>query len=294
MTASSVSYSASRTIRAPYEGISIEDYTKEKRRLQLELLKIQIKVIKKKQRVCILFDGRDAAGKGSTINRFAERLMPMHVRTVQLGIPTRKESKNWFQRYENLLPQKNELVLFDRSWYNRALIEPTMGYCSKSQYKDFMQQVLDWEHKLIKKGLVLIKFYLSVDNDTQLIRFHQRLSDPLTFWKISPNDFQARKKWETFTKYKEQMFRHTSSPKSPWVVIKANRKMEARLTCMLHVVRSLSNHHFEPLTGETIPKSFDLTLNDIVFKGLSIQQYRLLKNLAKDSKTPVDIKVPEG
>ena len=278
-----------RHIHAPYAGISNHDYNLEKRRLQLELLKIQTDVVKQGKRLCLLFDGRDAAGKGSTIHRFAERLMPMHTRVVNLGIPNTQESNHWFKRYQQHLPKPGEWVMFDRSWYNRALIEPTMGYCSQQQYEDFLLNVLEWEHQLIESGMDLIKFYLSVDIETQLIRFHQRLSDPLTFWKLSENDFKARNKWQTFTKFKEQMFKHTSSPKSPWVVVRSNSKREARLTCMLHVVRCFGKGHFKPLTREIVPSSYGITLNGIPFKNLTIQQYQLLKAMAKSAHPAVDI-----
>ena len=209
----------------PYKGINLKDYHIEKRRLQLELLNIQQNVVNKGKRMCITFDGRDAAGKGSTILRFTEKLMPKYYRIVELCIPTHKESRSWFHRYKKLLPKKGEIVFFDRSWYNRALIEPTMGYCTKKQYEYFMQKVLDWEHKLIKDGLKLAKFYLSVDIDQQLVRFHERLADPLKFWKFSKNDIHARKKWEKYTKYKIQMFQHTSSNKSPWITVNSNSKI---------------------------------------------------------------------
>jgi polyphosphate kinase 2 (PPK2 family) len=190
-------------IEAPYVGISNEDYQVEKRRLQVELLKIQRRLLKNNQRLAIVFEGRDAAGKGSTISRINEYLMPTHSRTVALGVPTPKESKNWFRRYEKRLPRPGEMVFFDRSWYSRALIEPTMGYCNEQQYHYFIKKVLKWEHNLIDNGLLLVKFYLSITKDAQLIRFEDRLNSPLTYWKFSENDLWARRKWEVFTKYKE-------------------------------------------------------------------------------------------
>lgn len=274
-------YSASRYLHTPYEHVSNKNYHLEKRRLQLELLKIQTKIIDQGLCVCVLIDGRDAAGKGSLINRFTEKLMPQRIRIIQLGIPTEKESKNWFNRYKAHLPKQSEIVFFDRSWYNRALIEPTMGYCTKAQYKYFMNRVVDWEHDLIEKGIILIKFYLSVDIQTQLVRFHHRLTDPLTYWKISKNDFQARKKWETFTKYKEQMLQRTSSPKSPWVVVRSNSKMESHLTCMLHVVRLLGDTHFNPLTDEIVHNTFNAEINGIPFQNLTVPQYETLKGLVQ-------------
>ncbi len=274
-------------IETPYTGISIKDYNIEKRRLQLELLSIQQKVVKSGKRVCVCFDGRDAAGKGSTILRVTQNLMPKYFRIVDLGVPTKKESKYWFRRYEKLLPKEGEMVFFDRSWYNRALIEPTMGYCTQAQYEYFMDKVLDWEHNLIDKGLKLVKFYLSVDPEHQLYRFQERLSDPLKFWKFSKNDFHARKKWETYTKYKEQMFTHTASPKSPWILIDSNSRKEARLTAMLYLVRNFGNKKFVPLTGKDVTDTFTVEVNGVAFKGLNKLQMSVLSELMenyKDSK----------
>ena len=267
------------TIETPYQGVSEQDYQIEKRRLQVELLRIQQKLIKNSQRLLVLFEGRDAAGKGSTIKRFTENIIPAHARVEALGVPSKKESKHWFRRYEKRLPDSGEVVFFDRSWYSRALIEPTMGYCSKKQYEYFMKKVLHWEHGLIDRGLLLIKFYLSVSPDTQLIRFEDRLNNPLTFWKLSGNDLEARKKWEVFTHYKELMFAHASSEKSPWVVIGSNTKREARLTSMLHVVRLLSGRQFEHLTGEDITATQSIKLAGVKFQGLTLQQLAILKEL---------------
>lgn len=271
-----------KKINNPYQGISLKDYNVEKRRLQLELLNIQQDIVKKGERLCITFDGRDAAGKGSTILRFTENLMPRHYRTVALGIPTKKESKYWFSRYEKYLPKPGEIVFLDRSWYNRATIEPTMGYCTKKQYQYFMSKVLDWEHSLIDKGMELIKFYLSVDSENQLGRFQERLSDPLKFWKFSPNDLDARRKWETYTNYKNQMFAHTSSRKSPWYIVDANSKMEARLYCMLRVVKKYSRKKFTPLTGVDVVKKYSFEINGIIFDDLNQLQYSTLQQLAEE------------
>ncbi len=263
----------------PYIGITLKNYHIEKRRLQLELLNIQKDIVKKNKRMCLTFDGRDAAGKGSTIIRFTENLMPKHYRVVELGVPTKKESKYWFRRYEKQLPEPGEIVFFDRSWYNRATIEPTMGYCSEKQYKYFMSKVIDWEHSLMKKGLMLTKFYLSVDSENQLRRFQERLTDPLKYWKFSRNDLHARKKCETYTNYKMQMFSHTSSKKSPWTIVDANSKIEARLFCMLHIVKKYGNKKFVPLTGEDVRENLSIELNGVVFNNLNSLQYSTLKKL---------------
>ena len=278
-----------KAIETPYVGIREKDYQIEKRRLQVELLRIQQRVLKEGQRLAIVFEGRDAAGKGSTIKRFTENMTPAHFTVQALGIPTPKESKYWFRRYEKLFPKQGQIVFFDRSWYTRALIEPTMGYCSEKQYRYFMKKVLSWEHKHIDNGLLLVKFYLSIDKETQLIRFEDRLSNPLTYWKFSENDLKARKKWAAFTQYKEQMFNYTSSERSPWVVVNANRKVEARLTSMLYLVRLFGNKSFEPLTGEDVTKTHSIKLAGVKFRGLSLRQLAVLQELKEQEKLFVDL-----
>ena len=272
-------------IETPYEGISLEHYQIEKRRLQIELLRIQQRLLKNGSRMAVVFEGRDAAGKGSTIKRFVENLMPSHANVVALGVPSESEAKYWFKRYERHFPKSGCIAFFDRSWYSRALIEPTMGYCSETRYKYFMKNVLRWEHNHIERGLLLIKFYLSINRETQLYRFGSRLSDPLTYWKFSENDLYAREKWTIFTQYKEQMFSHTSSKISPWVVISANKKREARLTAMLYLVRLYGRSSYEPLTGEEVKEEHSIRLGGIKFSNLSLQQMVVLKSLRDSDKT---------
>lgn len=270
-----------KSIETPYEGIDNESYQIEKRRLQVELLSIQQEVSSTNKRMAIIFEGRDAAGKGSTIKRFTEFLIPANFNTVALGVPSKKESKNWFRRYENQFPSPGNINFFDRSWYNRALIEPTMGYCTESQYRYFMKKVLSWEHQHIDNGLLLVKFYISIDEHTQLIRFNDRLNDPLTYWKFSENDLKARKKWSAFTFYKEQMFAHTSSKKSPWIVIEGRKKREARLTAMLHLVRLYGNKSFRVLTGEQVKKTNNIEIDGVTFNRLNIRQRAVLEDIKK-------------
>lgn len=265
-----------------YKNIDYATYTAEKRRLQIELLKLQHWVIENGKRVALVFEGRDAAGKGSSIKRFTEFLMPRHFRVVELGIPTPQESKYWFRRYEQYFPKPGEIVFFDRSWYNRAMIEPTMGYCSKSQYRYFMSKVLDWEEKHIDQGLLLIKLYLSVNKDTQLVRFQERIQDPLKYWKYSENDEKVRAYWDRLTKYKEQMFRRTSSPKSPWVVIGSDNKLEARLKSMLYVLATIpykDGLKFKPLMKEQKRERFSISIEGVSFNNLNYRQFKLLETL---------------
>ncbi len=265
-----------------YNNIDYHTYSEEKRRLQIELLNLQHWVIENDKRVAVVFEGRDAAGKGSSIKRITEYMMSKHYRIVELGIPTKKESKNWFRRYHQHFPSPGEIVFFDRSWYNRAMIEPTMGYCSKSQYKYFMNKVLDWEEKHIEGGLILIKLYLSVSKDTQMVRFKERQVDPLKYWKYSENDEKARKYWDVYTDYKNQMFRKTSSAKSPWVIINSNNKLETRLKAMLYLISQIpykERFDFMPLAKEKKRKRFSITVEGVSFKNLNYRQYKLLETL---------------
>jgi polyphosphate kinase 2 len=211
-------------------------YEIEKYRIQVELLKLQEWVKKNNKRLAIVFEGRDAAGKGSTIKRFIEYLDPRGFNVVALGVPTEEEKNNWFKRYEEHLPKEGEITFFDRSWYNRAVVEPAMGYCSEEQYQDFMDKVVDWEEKLIKEGVILIKFWFSITQDKQVKRFELRQKSPLKYWKFSPNDAKVLDKWEIIGNFKRQMFQQTSSRLSPWVIINSNDKKIGRLNAMRYVL----------------------------------------------------------
>ena len=227
----------------PFDGekslISRKQYEFEKYYLQAELLKLQEWIIKNNKRVAIVFEGRDAAGKGSTIKRFIEYLNPKGFKVVALGIPTEEEKNNWFGRYENHLPKEGEIVFFDRSWYNRAVVEPALGYCTEEQYGDFMNNVTKWEENLIKDGLILIKFWFSITKEKQLKRFELRQSSPLKYWKFSPNDAKVLDKWEIISKFKNQMFNKTSSKSSPWVIINSNDKKIGRLNAIRYVLSKI-------------------------------------------------------
>jgi len=207
--------------------------------LQVDLLRMQEWVQKNGKKVAIVFEGRDAAGKGSTIKRFIERLKPSGVRVVALGIPTEEEKNNWFARYEKYLPKAGEIVFFDRSWYNRAVVEPAMGYTTEERYRDFMENVNEWESNIIESGTVLIKLWFSITKEKQLLRFKLRQDSPLKYWKFSPNDLKSMSKWDIITMYKEQMFSKTSTDKSPWVIINSNDKKVARLNAMRYVLSEI-------------------------------------------------------
>ncbi len=212
-------------------------YEAELEKLQIELVRLQRSVQLQGRRVAILFEGRDAAGKGGSIRRFIEHLNPRTARVVALPKPTEVEQGQWyFQRYVSKLPNPGEIVFFDRSWYNRAVVEPVMGFCSDTQYSMFMQQVPEFEHMLYEDGVELIKFWFSISKKEQNRRFKARKINPLKQWKISPVDEKAQQHWDRYTKFKEQMFSRTHTSFSPWIIVRANSKKRARLESMRYVL----------------------------------------------------------
>ena len=225
----------------PYKTkITRKAYEQHKAELQVELLKVQKWVKETGQKVVILFEGRDAAGKGGTIKRFMEHLNPRGARVVALEKPSDAEKGQWyFQRYINHLPTEGEIVLFDRSWYNRAGVERVMGFCEPNEYLEFMRQTPDLERMLVRSGIRLFKFWFSVTPEEQFNRFKRRETDPLKQWKLSPIDKQAMEKWDDYTEAKEAMFFYTDTADARWVVVKSDDKKRARLACMKHFLSSL-------------------------------------------------------
>ncbi|MEM1433698.1 MAG: polyphosphate kinase 2 [Pseudomonadota bacterium] len=214
------------------------DYYRAKHKLQIELVKLQNWVKTTGQRVVVVFEGRDAAGKGSTIKRFMEYLNPRVARVVALTVPTEEESGQWyFQRYITHLPTKGEIVFFDRSWYNRAGVERVMGFCTEEEYETFVAQAPEFERMLMDSGIALIKFYLSINREEQQARFLERETNPLKTWKLSPMDREAQKRWDDYTEAKEASFRRTSTSDAPWIIVKGEDKLRARLECMRYVLR---------------------------------------------------------
>ncbi|MDW3207134.1 MAG: polyphosphate kinase 2 [Alphaproteobacteria bacterium] len=225
----------------PYKTkISRAVYERRKAKLQVELLKVQKWTKNTGQRVVILFEGRDAAGKGGTIKRFMEHLNPRGARVVALEKPTDEERGQWyFQRYIKHLPTAGEIVLFDRSWYNRAGVERVMGFCTPMEYLEFMRQAPQMERMLVNSGIRLFKYWFSVTQDEQIRRFERRETDPLKQWKLSPIDKVAVSKWDDYTEAKEAMFFYTDTADAPWTVVKSNDKKRARLNCMTHFLHHL-------------------------------------------------------
>ncbi len=225
----------------PYETrLSRRVYERQKAQIQAELLKVQLWAQETGQKFVLLFEGRDAAGKGGTIKRFTEHLNPRQARVVALNKPTWEEKGQWyFQRYIQELPTVGEMVFYDRSWYNRAGVERVMGFCEPNEYLEFMRQTPDLERMLVRSGIRLYKYWFSVTQDEQRARFESRETDPLKQWKLSPIDKASLGKWDDYTEAKEAMFFYTDTADAPWTVIKSNDKKRARLNCMLHFLNSL-------------------------------------------------------
>ena len=215
-------------------------YFKELFRLQYELVKLQDWVFEQKLRIVVVFEGRDSAGKGGVIKRITQRLNPRICRVVALPAPTERERTQWyFQRYISHLPAAGEIVLFDRSWYNRAGVERVMGFCTPEQVEEFFMTVPDLERMLVRSGIILIKYWLSITDEEQHLRFQMRIHDPIKQWKLSPMDLQSRRRWEGYTKAKEAMLERTHIPEAPWWVVEAVDKKKARLNCIHHLLSQI-------------------------------------------------------
>jgi polyphosphate kinase 2 len=226
-------------------------YEAELRRLQEELVKLQEWIKHQGLRVVVIFEGRDAAGKGGVIKRISERTNPRVVRTVALGTPTEREKTQWwFQRYVAELPAAGEMVLFDRSWYNRAVVEPVMGWCTKEQYREFLRSCPEFERMLVRSGIIVVKYWFSVSDEEQERRFQKRMEDPRRRWKLSPTDIEGRHQWVEFSKAKDEMFRYTDIKQAPWYVVDADDKRRARLNCMAHLLEVIG---YEDVTPDPVP-----------------------------------------
>ncbi len=225
-------------------------YAEELRRLQIELVKLQEWIKAKGLKVVVIFEGRDAAGKGGVIKRITERMNPRICRIEALGTPTEREKTQWyFQRYVDRLPAAGEMVLFDRSWYNRAGVERVMGFCTDEEYDEFLRSCPEFERMLQRSGIILIKYWFSVSDAEQERRFQDRIKDPSRRWKLSPMDLESRARWVEYSKAKDEMFAYTDTKQSPWYVVNADDKECARLNCMAHL---LSMIPYKDLTPEPI------------------------------------------
>nr|CRH07783.1 putative Polyphosphate kinase 2 [Candidatus Magnetococcus massalia] len=237
---------------AKKKKLNKEFYEKELVNLQIELVKLQEWVKAKGLKVVVIFEGRDAAGKGGVIKRITERLNPRVARVVALGTPTEKEKNQWyFQRYVPSLPTAGEMVLFDRSWYNRAGVERVMGFCTQEEYREYLRSCPEFERMLVRSGIILVKYWFSVSDAEQEKRFQARVDDPVKRWKLSPMDVESRQRWVEYSMAKDEMFAHTDIKQAPWYVVNGEDKKRARLNCITHL---LSLIPYEDLT----PEAFEL------------------------------------
>lgn len=240
---------------SPMEKLNKKFYEQELERLYIELVKLQTTVKKKGLRVVVLFEGRDAAGKGGVIKRIAEALNPRICRVVALSVPTEKEKTQWyFQRYVQHLPAAGEIVLFDRSWYNRAGVEKVMGFCTEDQYWEFLRSCPEFEKMLIRSGIFLIKYWFSVSEEEQEKRFQDRINDPTKRWKFSDIDVVSRGKWVEYSKAKDEMFSYTDTKQSPWYVVESDDKKRARLNCISHLLSLIPYDNEIPTKIELGPR----------------------------------------
>lgn len=232
------------------DAVDRRTYFKELFRLQGELVKLQSWVQHNKLKVVVIFEGRDSAGKGGVIKRITQRLNPRVCRVAALPAPNERERTQWyFQRYVSHLPAGGEIVLFDRSWYNRAGVERVMGFCTEDDVQEFFRSVPEFERMLVRSGIILIKYWFSITDEAQHLRFAMRIADPLKQWKLSPMDVQARARWEQYTKAKEAMLEHTHIPEAPWHVVQAVDKKRARLNCIAHLLEQIP---YQELPQETV------------------------------------------
>ena len=235
-----------------------EVFDKQLSKMQVELVLLQEYIKAKGLKIVVIFEGRDAAGKGGVIKRISERTSPRTIRTVALATPTEREKTQWyFQRYVEHLPAAGELVMFDRSWYNRAGVERVMGFCTESEYEEFMRSTPEFERMLVRSGILLIKYWFSVSDDVQEERFQARLTDPMRRWKLSPMDLKSRENWVEYSRAKDEMFRYTDIAQAPWHVVRADDKRRARLNCISHLLSMVEYEDLTPPPLELPPRQVD-------------------------------------
>lgn len=273
----------------PYDNHMKRDaYDEELRALQIEMVKMLDWVKRTGQRVMVVFEGRDAAGKGSTIKRMTEHLNPRNARIVALGKPTEQERGQWyFQRYIAHLPTRGEISIFDRSWYNRAGVEPVFGFCTPQETESFLAETPTFESMLARDGKVLIKFFLTIGPQMQVLRLHERWNDPLARWKLSDLDFRAREKWDDYSLAYERMLHRTDTPVTPWTIVRANDKRRSRLECIRYLLNKLPYAEKDEKLTQAIDSQIVLTATQFLGQGGETER--------KDNPDPSpDDKMPEG
>jgi len=237
------------------EKLNKKRYESEMARLQIELVKLQQWIKIQGLKVVVIFEGRDAAGKGGCIKRITEKLNPRICKVVALPAPTEREKSQWyFQRYAAHLPAAGEMVLYDRSWYNRAGVERVMDFCNDDEYADFMRSCPEFERMLIRSGVILIKYWFSVSDSEQELRFQKRLTDPTKHWKLSPMDLESRNRWQDYSRCKDEMFFHTDTKQSPWFVVESDNKKCARLNCISHLLSLIPYENCVPEISKLPPR----------------------------------------
>ena len=246
---------AGAAAKAPGKKMPRKAYEAELARLQIELVKLQEWIRREGLKVVVLFEGRDAAGKGGVIKRITQSLNPRVCRVVALAAPTERERTQWyFQRYAGHLPADGEMALFDRSWYNRAGVERVMGFCSEAEYREFLRSCPTFERMLVRSGITLIKYWFSVSDEEQERRFQARLRDPTKRWKLSPMDLESRNRWVAYSRAKDEMFAHTDIPQAPWFVVDADDKRRARLNCISHLLDLIPYRDLTPAPAPLPPR----------------------------------------
>ena len=246
---------AAAAAKAPGKKMPRKAYEAELARLQIELVKLQEWIRREGLKVVVLFEGRDAAGKGGVIKRITQSLNPRVCRVVALAAPTERERTQWyFQRYAGHLPADGEMALFDRSWYNRAGVERVMGFCSEAEYREFLRSCPTFERMLVRSGITLIKYWFSVSDEEQERRFQARLRDPTKRWKLSPMDLESRNRWVAYSRAKDEMFAHTDIPQAPWFVVDADDKRRARLNCISHLIDLIPYRDLTPAPAPLPPR----------------------------------------
>ncbi len=265
-----------------FRDLSYQAYRAELRALRVHLLSLQEWVVSEGQRLAIVLEGRDAAGKGKTSTGITHYLNPKSARIVTQGTPTPQAMRNWLGRHYKMMPEKGNIVVFDRSWYSRAMIQPTMGYCSMRQYDYFMNRVNEWEQSLVDEGISLIKIYLSVSQESQDLRFKLRQGSELQYWKYSPNDRKAAERWQLLTYFKERMFAVTSTDYAPWVIINSDNKQQALLNAIHWLLErfgyeELGLIHPSLRDGAEPEELLDLTVDGVLFPGLNRDQVAIME-----------------
>ncbi len=267
-----------------FRDIQYLEYRAELRELRVQLLLMQEWVMERGERIAIVLEGRDAAGKGGTASGIARYLNPKSARIINQGIPSPSEMRNWLGVHYNMMPPKGNITVFDRSWYSRALVQPAMGYCSMRQYHYFMSKVNDWENALVDEGISLLKIYLSVSRESQELRFTLRRRSELQYWKYSVNDRKVSERWNLLTYFKERMFAVTSTDYAPWIIINSDNKHQARLNA-IHCILSrfdydgsdtdIELHHLERINE----KKIDMVVDGVLFTGLNADQAAILERI---------------